>query len=40
MILTKGERTWQFKALTYIWTGDVEGKSDRLIPTGLLGAIR
>jgi CRISPR-associated protein Cmr1 len=35
-----GERTYQIKALTNLWTGDVNGKSDRLITTGLLGSIR
>lgn len=34
------ERTWQFKALTDLWTGSVDGKHDRLITTGLLGSIR
>ncbi|MEM4531678.1 MAG: type III-B CRISPR module RAMP protein Cmr1 [Thermofilaceae archaeon] len=31
---------WKFKALTDIWTGDIEGKYERLIPTGLMGSIR
>lgn len=33
-------RIWQLQALTDIWTGDVYGKKDRLISTGLLGSIR
>lgn len=33
-------RIYQLKALTDLWTGDVNGKSDRLITTGLLGSIR
>lgn len=33
-------KDWQFKALTDIWTGDANGKGDRLIPTGLMGSIR
>jgi CRISPR-associated RAMP protein, Cmr1 family len=33
-------KTYQFKALTDLWTGDFNGKSGRLIPTGLLGSIR
>lgn len=33
-------REWEFKALTAIWTGDVNGKAERLITTGLLGSIR
>jgi CRISPR-associated protein Cmr1 len=31
---------WYFKALTGIWTGNAEGKNERLITTGLLGSIR
>lgn len=30
----------QLKTLTPIWTGDANGKADRLITTGLLGSIR
>lgn len=33
-------RIYTFKALTKIWTGDIKGKEDRLITTGLLGSIR
>jgi CRISPR-associated protein Cmr1 len=33
-------RDWTLRALTPIWTGGIEGKSDRLVPTGLLGSIR
>lgn len=33
-------RIWTFKALTPLWTGDANGKSGRLIPTGFLGSIR
>ncbi len=33
-------KEWKLKALTDIWTGDVKGKKDRLIPTGLMGSIR
>lgn len=33
-------KQWHFRALTDIWTGDAQGKSDRLIPTGLIGSIR
>jgi len=40
MILAKDERTYQFKALTDLWTGSVDGKRDRIITTGLLGSIR
>ncbi|GBD27787.1 hypothetical protein HRbin30_03143 [bacterium HR30] len=29
-----------WKALTPIWTGDADRKSDRLIPTGLMGSLR
>ncbi len=31
---------YTFNALTKIWTGDINGKADRLITTGLLGSIR
>lgn len=40
MTMANGERTYQFMALTDLWTGDVNGKTDRLITTGLLGSIR
>jgi hypothetical protein len=33
-------RDWTLKALTPIWTGGVDRKSDRQVPTGLLGSIR
>jgi CRISPR-associated protein Cmr1 len=33
-------RTYDFGARTDLWTGDLQGKSDRLITTGLLGSIR
>lgn len=33
-------RTYQFQAKTDLWTGDIDGKPDRLISTGLLGSIR
>ncbi|MEM3484458.1 MAG: type III-B CRISPR module RAMP protein Cmr1 [Candidatus Methanomethyliaceae archaeon] len=31
---------WQFKALTDIWTGNLDRHGNRLIPTGLIGSIR
>jgi CRISPR-associated protein Cmr1 len=31
---------WKLRALTPLWTGDVDRKGDRLITTGLLGSIR
>ncbi len=34
------DRRYQLKALTDLWTGDIKGKPDRLITTGLLGSIR
>lgn len=37
---TENERIYKFHALTDLWTGDVNGKSERLITTGLLGSIR
>lgn len=40
MTMANSKRTYQLKALTDLWTGDVDGKSDHLIPTGLLGSIR
>jgi CRISPR-associated protein Cmr1 len=36
----KDSKTWTLRALTDIWTGDADGKPDRLITTGLLGSIR
>lgn len=33
-------RIWTCRALTDIWTGDANGKPERLITTGLLGSIR
>jgi len=33
-------KIWKLEALTDIWTGDANGKPDRLITTGLLGSIR
>lgn len=40
MMTQSGARTYELQALTDIWTGDVNGKASRLIPTGLLGSIR
>ena len=40
MTIANGERTYRLRALTDLWTGDLNGKSDRLITTGLLGSIR
>ena len=40
MTLMTDGRTYQFTALTDLWTGDADGKSNRLINTGLLGSIR
>ena len=40
MTMANGEQTYQFNVLTDLWTGDLSGKSGRLIPTGLLGSIR
>ncbi len=40
MTMANGERTYRLRALTDLWTGDLNGKSDRLITTGLLGSIR
>ena len=39
MAIANGERTYQLRALTDLWTGDVNGKPDHLITTGLLGSI-
>lgn len=36
----KDSKTWTLQALTDIWTGDADGRPDRLITTGLLGSIR
>lgn len=33
-------KDWEFRAITPIWTGDVDRKGGRLIPTGLLGSVR
>lgn len=38
--MANGKQTYQFNVLTDLWTGDLNGKSGRLIPTGLLGSIR
>jgi len=38
--MSAGARDWTLKALTPIWSGGIEGKSDRLVPTGLVGSIR
>lgn len=40
MTLAKGERTYQCKALTDLWTGSAHRRADRLVTTGLLGSIR
>jgi len=40
VINANDERTYHLKALTDLWTGDLNGKSDCLITTGLLGSIR
>jgi CRISPR-associated protein Cmr1 len=37
---TAKAKTYTLQALTDIWTGDADGKPDRLITTGLLGSIR
>jgi len=34
------QRCYRCEALTDIWTGDIDGKPDRLITTGILGSIR
>lgn len=34
------DKIYTLRALTDIWTGDAEGRPDRLITTGLLGSIR
>ncbi len=33
-------KEWRLIAQTDLWTGDVDGKGERVIPTGLLGSIR
>lgn len=33
-------KEWKFQALTDIWTGDAQGKPERLIPTGIMGSLR
>ncbi len=38
--MTIGSYEWKLKALTPIWTGDVDQKGGRLIPTGLMGSLR
>ena len=38
--MMSGSYEWQLGALTPIWTGDVDRKGDRLIPTGLMGSLR
>ncbi|MCL6507327.1 MAG: type III-B CRISPR module RAMP protein Cmr1, partial [Bryobacteraceae bacterium] len=38
--MSAAARDWRLRALTPIWTGGIEGKGDRLVPTGLLGSIR
>jgi len=40
MSVANGERIYRLRALTDLWTGDLNGKPDRLITTGLLGSIR
>jgi CRISPR-associated protein Cmr1 len=37
---TAKAKTYTLRALTDIWTGDADGKPDRVITTGLLGSIR
>lgn len=38
--MTTNARQFELQALTDIWTGDVNGNAERLVPTGLLGSIR
>jgi CRISPR-associated protein Cmr1 len=38
--MSAAARDWRLRALTPIWTGGIEGKGDRLVPSGLLGSIR
>ena len=33
-------KEWKLKALTPIWTGDAQRRSDNLIPTGIMGSLR
>ncbi|GAB6277155.1 MAG: hypothetical protein SAMD01599839_16950 [Rectinema sp.] len=40
MIRVEGERVYQFKAVTDIWTGNICSNERNLITTGLLGSIR
>lgn len=40
MTVGNGERTYQLKARTELWTGNIDGKPKRLVSTGLLGSIR
>jgi CRISPR-associated protein Cmr1 len=35
-----GSKEWRLKALTDIWTGDINGRNSRLIPTGIVGSLR
>ncbi|NLX19889.1 MAG: type III-B CRISPR module RAMP protein Cmr1 [Desulfobulbus sp.] len=39
-MINSAARTYRLTALTDLWTGDINGKSNRLITTGLLGSIR
>jgi len=34
------EMVWKLRALTPIWTGNVNQRSDRFVPTGLMGSLR
>jgi len=38
--LQLGALTWELKAASDLWTGDIDGKSSGLVTTGLLGSIR
>lgn len=38
MTVENGERTYQLKALTELWTGDTDGKSERFITTRACGS--
>ncbi len=33
-------KEWKLRALTPIWTGDLQGRPTRLIPTGIVGSLR
>ncbi|MGB9689678.1 type III-B CRISPR module RAMP protein Cmr1 [Thermogutta sp.] len=33
-------REWKLKAITRVWTGDVEQQGGRVIPTGIMGSLR